>query len=393
MVRSATLTAARHRARWCTATLCIGLVGCELGSTTIPRAEAVLVVHSVLIASTRTTYVLVEQSLTGSMAVVDSGVYDPSNPIVSGNGVPVKGAIVTLTDQNGDVTRGVELVQNGAGVYVITLGGGRIRSGWRYALAVSAQGKTVTGTTLVPGSTPPVNVTRVPFNRDHDTVNLAISDVALARAYWVRIDAPIVPFSLFTLDRTIAIAGDTRNVFTTDLIHVFYPGFIQTMTVAAVDSNVYDYYRSGNDPFSGRGLINHLSGGLGVFGSIGIVDQRQLDVTQDSVSDPIEGRYTLRRGMPIVANSGASEMTLFLEARGNNSPDRVTGRYLNGPVFDRTRGAVFGTRTGDSVTLQLLVAQSTTNVNYIFTGIAKGDSLIGDFHNSLGPAMYVKAGK
>ena len=370
----------------------LGLGGCELGSTVIPRADPVLVVHSIIDPSLGTQYVLVEQSLSGRAPVIGSGDYDPNNPITSGNGVPVSGAAVTIT---GTGVPGVRFAETriGSGVYFARVNG--IRPGSQYSLAVSAQGMTVAGTTVVPVATRPVAVPLVRFNRDHDAVNLPISDVSLARAYWVRIDAPDSPYELFTLDRTIAIAGDVRNVFTQDFLKVFYPGFLQTMTVAAVDSNVYDYYRSGNDPFSGRGLINHLNGGLGVFGSMVIIDQRQFDITQDSVGDAIEGRFTLRSGPPAASTDNASQMTLFLEARGTgaDAPDRISGSHIRGLAFSRVRGAVIGTRTANALKLQLLEGQNTGFVNSTFSGVAKGDSLIGSFTGLAGQVVYVRAGK
>jgi hypothetical protein len=34
------------------------------------------------------------------------------------------------------------------------------------------------------------------------------------------------------------------------------------------DTNYYDFVRSRSDPFTGRGFLNHLEGGIGVFGSV-----------------------------------------------------------------------------------------------------------------------------
>ena len=38
--------------------------------------------------------------------------------------------------------------------------------------------------------------------------------------------------------------------------------------VLTVDSNYFDFVRSGSDPITGRGFLNHLEGGIGVFGSV-----------------------------------------------------------------------------------------------------------------------------
>ncbi|MEO5568911.1 MAG: DUF4249 family protein, partial [Gemmatimonadaceae bacterium] len=294
---------------------------CEIASTTVPRTDPMIVVHAILNPGDRLQTVLVEESLTGAKAVIDSGPYNPSNPIVSGNGVPIAGAIVELTTPSGAVVRATEVRSSGGnttGIYTLDLNAffispNYVRAGQRYTLTVKALGKTVTGSTLVPDAPTAGAPPTVLFNRNKHSVNLSALGVNQTRAFWVRIDAPVSAFSLFTLDPVISISGDTRNLFTEDLIRVFFPGFLQTVTIAAIDSNVYDYYRSGNDPFSGAGLINHLDGGLGVFGSVVIVEQRVLDVTQDPSGDPIEGEFTLRSGGEI---GTPRRLQLFLESKG-----------------------------------------------------------------------------
>src|SRR5207237_1426569 len=161
--------------------------------------------------------------------------------------------------------------------------------------SVAARGAIVTGTTLVPNvPVPPPGAPATPFNRDSQSVSVTGRDSTNARAFWIKIDTPLGPYQLFSVDPHFIISGQARTLFTDHLERVFYPGFLQTMTVAAMDSNLYDYYRSGNDPFSGRGLITHLIGGQGVFGAIAVSERRLFDVTQNPVGDPIEGRYTLR---------------------------------------------------------------------------------------------------
>jgi hypothetical protein len=379
--------------------LLLGLTAsCEIESTTIPRTDPTLVIHSVLNATARTQLVLVEESLTGGQSVIDEGPYDPDNPIGTGNGVPVSGAIVKLTDPDGIVMTGVEIrTQAGfpTGMYEIRLnsypqpsGPLLIKMGRRYSLSVSAKGLTATGTTLVPRAASPVGVPLVPFNRDIQSISLPITDVEKARAYWVRIEAAVSAYSVFTLDQTVAISGDTRNLFTEDLLRVFFPGFLQTLTVAAVDSNVYDYYRSGNDPFSGRGLINRIEGGLGLFGSMVVVEKRVLDVTQDPTGDPLEATYSLKSGG---GPDSPHTLRLFLESKGLTaaSDDRVTGYYIGGPPFFPIRGSVLGARSGAKIDLQILEPESTFRLNSSFTGVIVGDSLKGTF-SSGAPGMYVK---
>jgi hypothetical protein len=386
----------RRAARAALAASLLAVASCELASTTIPRADPQLVVHSILYPGNLTQYVLVEESLTGAVTVVDSGPYDPSNPIRSGNGVPVSGAIVRITSPEGVVLTGTESRRDGrgTGVYEVRpVFPPGFQGGKRYQLSVSAGGRTVTGSTVIPIANLSFTEPTVSFNRDRQSVSLPIKDVSLARAFWVRVEAPIFPYSLFTLDQTISIDGDARNFFTEELIHLFHPGFLQAITVAAVDSNVYDYYRSGNDPFTGTGLINNLTGGIGLFGSAVVVERRVLDVTQDPTGDPIEGRFT-RRGGPTPNPSRVNEVTLYLSARGNQgTPDQITGLYLRGTDNPPLRSAIFGIRDGNVLDLKLLTENSTSQWTTNFVGVARGDSLIGSFQGQGGSVIFVRAGK
>lgn len=371
---------------------------CKIEAIAIPRADPMLVVHSVLNPAERNQFVLVEESLTGRQSVVTEGPYDPENPIATGNGVPVRDAIVIITDPDGIAMQGAEIrTETGGttGIYVVRLDtytpGTPLKMGRRYELRVEANGLVATASTLVPRATLPVGVPVMAFNRDQQTLNLPISDVELARAYWVRIDAPVSPYTIFTVDREVAVSGNSRNFFTEDLIRVFFPGFLQTVTVAAVDSNLYDYYRSGNDPFSGAGLISRISGGLGVFGSAVTIEKRQLDVTQDPSGDPIEATYTLRSGGDFQL---PHTLSLYLEADGPTaeSKDRLSGSYLKGVAHSPVRGALYGTRDGSAVELQVLESQSTSRIHSVFKATVRGDTLRGTFGSGK-PGVFVKKGR
>ena len=274
----------------------VALAGCDLGSTTIPRPDPQVVVHAVLNPSLTQQVILLEESLTGKKPPASS-FFNPDNPIATGGGIAIAGAVVQLEDETGATYAASEARFGTAptGIYVVPL---TAQPGMRYRLTVQALGKTVTASTVVPRAAPAAPSAVVPFNRDHDTAKVSIPEVELARGYFLRIEAPVSYFSLVTTDREIAITGDTRNLFTEDLLRVFFPGFQQTLTVAAVDTNLYDYYRSGSDPFSGVGLITHVQGGLGVFGSIAVVERRVLDVTQDFSGHPLEDTFTRRSTAP-----------------------------------------------------------------------------------------------
>jgi hypothetical protein len=373
------------------------ITACELGSTEIPQTTPSIVVHAVLNPEHRQQTILVEESLTGAQPVVDSGPYNPFDPITTGNGVPISGAIVTLTDPTGFAMQAVEEV--GTGIYFVDLDAestraGRqidIERGARYFLSVSHGARTVSGSTVIPGAPTDPDVPRVPFNRDDDTLSVSISAGVQARAFWMRIEAPVSSFSLFSVDRDVHITGDTRNFFTESLIRVFTPGFEQTLTVAAIDSNLYDYYRTGSDPFTGAGLINRLEGGIGVFGSMVVLERRLVDVTQNPTGDSIEGEYTRRGGPP----GGFTNVRIYLEAKGPSAEigDQISGNYLRGPATSAARGAIYGTRKGTALDLEFLEPLSTNEGAAGFLGMQRGDSLIGVFSPTGTPAVFVKVGK
>jgi hypothetical protein len=104
------------------------LAACDFDKTAVPAGRERLVVHAVLNPRTSEQYILVEQALTGRVAVDTTVVYDPDDPIATGDGVPVTGAEVLLVHaETGDTAvatdeaarlgdgsmRGVYLVVNG----------------------------------------------------------------------------------------------------------------------------------------------------------------------------------------------------------------------------------------------------------------------------------------
>jgi hypothetical protein len=368
------------------------LGGCDLGSATIPLTDPQIVVHAVLNPTLSAQTFLIEESLTGKITADEDRPFDPNSPIISGNGVPVTGAVVRLTTPSGAIlTASEQKIDNQpTGIYTILT---TVQPGGRYHLTITALGKTVTGSTLIPRSNPPIGVPEVVFNRDHQSVSLPINDVDLARAYWVRVEAPLSAFSVFTTDRQVAISGNTRNLFTDDLLRVFFPGFRQLLTVAAVDTNLFDYYRSANDPFSGTGLINHLEGGIGVFGSIAMVERRILDVTQDSTGDSIEGIYTLRSGGNV-----PHTLRLYVESLSTveGVGDRISGNYVAGPQIAPIRGAILGEREVDVLTFESYEPLSTSRRVGSFLGRIAGDTVRGVMQTAggnSGAVVYVRQGK
>jgi S1-C subfamily serine protease len=143
-------------------------------------------------------------------------------------------------------------------------------------------GQIVTGTTTVPGATA-VSVRLatdsatfegqvLEMDRQRDTIRIAV-DAIFARALQVEVrwrdDPDEVAVYLFSDTLGVALPGDLFNPFEGDSGKpVFEVGREYSLAVAVTDSNYYDFVRSASDPFTGRGFLNRLEGGIGVFGSV-----------------------------------------------------------------------------------------------------------------------------
>jgi hypothetical protein len=242
----------------------------------------------------------------------------------------------------------------------------------------------VTGTTVVPNIPSVGTSTRLDaFNRDRDSLVITWPRVTGARSYLIRAETPFGVFLLFSDSTRITLKGDLRNYFASSLQRVFVPGFRQRVTVAAVDSNYFDYYRSRNDPFTGSGIINSLQGGIGVFGAAVNIYGRTLDVTQDVREPSFEGIWDLVAAPRLVADV----FRVYVETPGD--PAALSGWYLR----NRTSGAVdgmVGTRTNGRVILEFVANQSAVDTIAVFTGVQRGDSLIGTFGGVQGAVVYRK---
>ena len=356
---------------------------CKFNEITIPQTAPSLVVHAVLNPTLLTQVVLVERTLTGTLPVQDS-VFNPADPIRSDGGIPVSSASVVIIDSTGRELAGVEDRLNGGsrgtGVYRINLTS-PLQPGGRYSLRVqTTQGETVTGETRLPRPVVASSgaLTRT-FNRDHDTLAIQWTSTPLSRAYAVRIESPFGPYFLFSDSTQLRIVGDARNPFANNLEHLFIPGFRQDIVVAAVDSNFYDYYRTNNDPFTGAGIINRLTGGLGLFGSLYPLTTGSLSVTADQ-DDPVEGRF--RANPPTADPQRISTLNVYLESKSTRSdlPDVLSGRYTTGSAV--TNGIV-GEMTGSRVTLVLVSNQLAHDTLDVFAGDLSSDgrTLTGTFRS------------
>lgn len=355
--------------------------------------------HSVLNPNVTTQIVLVERTLTGAVNVPDTP-YNPNDPIVTGGGVPVSGALVELIDSTGKTAPGVEdrtitVNSRGTGVYRIALGGSglsAVRLGMRYKLHIhTLEGEDVTAFTRVPAPevTSSGALTRS-FNRDQDTMIVQWTRAPKARTYAVRVESPFGPFFLFTDSTRFRLTGGLRNVFAGDLQRVFIPGFRQDVLVAAVDSNFYDYYRTNNDPFTGAGIISRVNGGIGLFGSLVSLNSGTLTVVANQ-TEPVEGRFRLATSSSGTAPM-ANQFTLYVESKAARSelPTALSGRYVL--ALPNARGdGVLGQQTGSTITLALLANQLAGDTLDVFTGELSGDTLRGTYRKSGGTSVFVRS--
>ncbi len=369
--------------------------GCEFDKQVIAVAPAQVVVHAVLDPNATIQEVLLERTLTGAVTVPDNVRYDPLDPINSGGGVPVAGASVRIQGPDGTFT-GLErkypgrAVTYGQGRYEVVAGVGStpIRAGARYTLTVRAtDGAVVTGTTVVPNAPPYAAAqTITTFDRDRDSVKLAWGKVQGARSYGLRIETPFSAFQLFSDTTKLALPGSLRNFFASDLQRVFIPGFQQAVTLYAVDTNYFDYYRSRNDPFTGSGIINRISGGIGLFGSAVTLIVRTLDVTQQPREPSLEGEYELLQA-PSTPQRIVDVFRVYVETAG--PPTSLSGWYSR----DRTRtlrDGIAGARDGGRIELQFLLGQDSRRRLATFIGTQQGDSLVGTYTGQVGAVIFRK---
>jgi hypothetical protein len=293
--------------------------------------------------------------------------------------VAVSGARVVVYGPRGDSAVAVEdrvarPDARGAGVYRLRhvgVGipqppGGQLITltpGLTYRLRVTAGDETVTGETTIPASPPRNDVVVQPFNRDRDSVFIDWSPVAEAARYVVHVASPRGAFQLFVDDFEYLVAGTLSNTSQVGIPKVFVPGFFQTVEVAAVDANFHDYYRSGSDRFTGRGLLTRLRGGTGLFGSYVLLRTIQFDVTADRRSRA-DGAYRLESGGGGGMPSG---FRIYTEYGGEGPITRLSGNWAR-PTATTERLGMLGNLVVESITLAMLRGQSSRDTALVLEG-------------------------
>jgi hypothetical protein len=375
------------------------VAACQSQYMDLPALPSQVVIEGVLSPTALTQVILVERTLTGESAApptqIPGDASDPVEPIVTNGGVPEHLASVELTLPNGQVLttheRSLDSATDyrGAGVYEFKLAGSALVPGGTYQVrVVTAEQEIVTAETTVPLLPPVTTGVTTTFNRTSDTLALSWPTTPAAPAYQVRIESPFGAWVGFTDRAGVALSGDLRNPTNADISHVFIPGFQQLVSVSAVDANLYDYYRSSNNSFVGSGIINHVNGGLGVFGSIVPIQRQTLNVTA-SPTRPIEGRFDLvPDAFGLGYSYGPSSMTLYVESPAvkKNQDDAITASVATNVAGFQSNA--IGTYNGTQLKLYYVSSTLADTLNTFF-GTLHGDTLTGQF--SLGaPAKYVK---
>jgi hypothetical protein len=237
-----------------------------------------------------------------------------------------------------------------------------LHTGDRVSLRIETpQGDVVTGTTQIPGANRIVasggtgiagGQGVVSFDRTRDSLHVQV-DPAFAQAIQIVLlrkggNPPrhsdrrptSTVFDLTTDTMHATIAGNLVDPFADSREQTtFRAGADYLFSVAPTDANYFDFVRSGANPFTGRGFINHLTGGIGVFGSVA-PKVAELRVTAPQ-HDPREGLYQITGTL----TSGARVnllLDVYLDAL--NASDGLFSALTDGSWVE---GAVRSSADGD----------------------------------------------
>jgi hypothetical protein len=372
---------------------------CEIEKVDIPRPERLVALHGVLSASAPSQVVLLERTRNGSVRVVAPS-FDLESPLGSDSGIAENGAIVTLTTPGGATLvaredNTVVLGAAGGGVYRFDLpGSALVRSGTYRLSVLTRAGEQLGAETIVPGGVAAIVAEPRAFDRATDELIVEWPETPGARSYLVRVETPFGPRAFFTDDTRVRLSGDLRNADLDALPRVFIPGFPQAVTVSAVDSNYYDWFRTHDDALSGTGLINRVRGGLGVFGSLVRLRLLDLDVVAPQ-REPTAGTFRLVGTPSELSATPYLWLELYVEsaAARSDQPDALSGRTFRRRSLGEigcTLCGVLGSARDGHVELQLLSAWSARDTTDTFVGELRGDTLIGSYRFAGGVARFVR---
>lgn len=377
----------------------LAVSACEIEKLAIERTEAFVSLHGVLSATAPTQVVLLERTRNGSIQMV-APPFDLADPIVSDEGVAETGAVVSMVTPDGQtlVAREDNTTRDdrrGAGIYRFALPGTALQRRGTYRLSVrTSKGEALSATTSVPaGVTADVAEGRR-FDRSRDTATLEWTASPGARAYWVRIETPFGPRSFFTDSTRVRLTGDLRNTDVQRLPRVFVPGFPQAVTVAAVDSNFYDWYRTRNDALSGAGMAGRVPGGFGMFGSLVRLRFQELRVVAPQ-TEPTAGHFKFAGSEIEARTTPYLSFEIYVEspAARRDQADALSGRYHVRPRFGYTgclTCGLLGHAQDGRITLALLNDWTATDTVEMMLGEIRGDTIVGIYRGFGGIVRFVK---
>ncbi len=183
--------------------------------------------------------------------------------------------------------------------------------------------------------------------------------------FWFAVDSNTMTLPGNMLDFMSALTQDS-DTLPDDLPPVFAAGRYYTVTVAQPDHNYFDFIRSGNLPLSGRGFINHLQGGMGVFGSM-VTEENEVRVV-GVLDDDREGTYNLSGTLLGTAVDIALE--LYVGEAFADSTDLsafVTGQWLHGAIDGSADGAFYGDTIAVAI-FQPVPGHADSIAGYLVTG-------------------------
>lgn len=373
------------------------LAACEIEEVAVPRTEPKLALHAVLSVTAPGQAMLLERTRSGAVNLV-APPFELENPFVNDEGIAEPGALATMVTPSGATVIGHEDLTpggSGAGIYRFALPGDLLVRNAPYRLTVvTTKGEQLTAETSVPDGVAATYRDQRTFDRGGDALRLDWPRATGARAYLVRIETPYGPRIFFTQDTTVRLGGDLRNADISSLPHVFIPGFPQAITISAVDSNFYDWFRTHNDELSGTGLINRVGGGLGVFGSLVRLRFDSIEVVA-AQTDPVAGIFDFVGTPAEQVSAPYTRVEIYVESKAARSDqsDVLSGRYARqmrlGDVGCPVCG-LLGSRKGNNVQLVFLSDWFASDTAEILDGELRGDTIVGQYHAHGGIGRFVR---
>jgi hypothetical protein len=350
----------RRRAVLPFAALVLASTGCKLSEeVTAPPGESTVIAQMVLNTAAPVQRLLLQRSEGGtSMA-------------------PLPGATVRLTHLNPDASCARATVTLVEATDTIVYGDESVfrrtyqtrdlcalHAGDRVALRVETpRGEVVTGTTRIPGAsqtlvkvgaTTSLAPRLLSLDRTRDSIRVEVAP-RFARALAIEATrkggnprgnetSPVFAITTDTMHATFA--GSLLDPFEDeDDRTIFHAGVDYLFSFAPTDTAYFDFVRSGANPFTGRGFINHLSGGIGVFGSVA-PQTWEVRVTAPQ-RDPREGVYRVFGPLAQVAPGRSVDMRMdvYLDAEAEAVQlfsALIDGTWVEGPVSTSADGRFAG---------------------------------------------------